>query len=180
MSSKPKPMTGAQSESLRLLWEKHHRFMLFVANRMVAKSDDADDVVQNVLLKLIRQIDRLSSMPDAELKRYLAAAIRHEAIDRGVYQQRHPSVDETQLTQLPGGLDTEGMVMLREEAARVLDMLRSLPEKEQAALRMKRLGGASDRQIADALGIAEASVPQYVRRARQKLMDRFGRREEES
>lgn len=184
LRSKEKPLTAAQTEALRRLWEQYHRFMLFIANRMMEKSEDADDVVQDVLLKLSRQIDRLSELPDAETKRYLAVSIRHEAINRGTYLQRRTSavtdIDEAKLEQIPDTKDTEHMVMLRNDAERVLAIIRSLPEKEQAALRMKRIGGASDREIAGVLGIAESSVAQYVRRAQQKVAARFGRKEEGS
>lgn len=184
MLSKERPLTDAQSEALRQLWEHYHRFMLFIANRMVEKSDDADDVVQNVLLKLSRQIDRLSELTDAEKKRYLATAIRHEAINRGVYLQRRTSavadIDEAKLEQIPDTKDTEHIVMLRDDAAHVLDIIRSLPGKEQSALRMKKISRASDREIASVLGIAESSVAQYVRRAQQKVIAIFSRKEEGS
>ena len=184
MLSKEKPLTDAQSEALRQLWEQYHRFMLFIANRMVEKSDDADDIVQNVLLKLSRQIDRLNDLTDVEMKRYLATAIRHEAINRGVYLQRRTSavadIDKAKLEQIPDTRDTEHIVMLRDDVAQVLDIIRSLPEKEQSALRMNKIGMASDWEIAGVLGIAESSVAQYVRRAQQKVIDIFGRKEEES
>lgn len=182
MHSKDRPLTKAQSEALRRLWEKYHRFMLFIADRTVEKTEDADDTVQNVMLKLARHIDRLGELPDAEMKRYLATAIRHEAINRGTELRRRaslvPSVEEENPEQIPGPENTERTVMLRDDAARVLELIRSLPEKEQVALRMKKLGGASDREIAEALGIAESGVAQYVRRARQKVAALFGGKEE--
>ena len=182
MHSKDRPLTKAQSEALCRLWEKYHRFMLFIADRTVEKTEDADDAVQNVMLKLARQIDRLGELPDAEMKRYLATAIRHEAINRGTELRQRASLtscmEEENPEQIPGPENTERTVMLRDDAARVMALIRSLPEKEQAALRMKKLGGASDREIAEALGIAESGVAQYVRRARQKVAALFLGKEE--
>ncbi len=182
--SKIKPLSDTQSEALCLLWEKYHRFMLYIANQVVENSDDTDDVVQNVLLKLTRQIERLSELTDAEMKRYLAAAIRHEAINLGIYLQRRKAavadINEERLEQIPDAKDTEHIVMLRHDTAKVLDIIRSLPEKEQKALRMKKIGKASDQDIAKAIGIAESSVAQYVRRAQQKVIRRFSGKGEES
>lgn len=184
MLSKGEPITNAQSEAMRQLWEQYHRFMLFIANRMVEKSDDADDVVQDVLLKLIRQIDQLIKLSDSEKKRYLATAIRHEAINHGLYVQsrvsRFTDMDEARLEQIPDNRDTEHIVTLRDEAAQVLDIICTLSEKEQTALRMKRIVGASDREIAAVLGISESSVAQYVRRAQQKVIDKYNRKGKDS
>ncbi len=87
-------------------------------------------------------------------------------------------IDKTKLEQIPDTKNTEHIVILRDDASRVLDIIHSLPEKEQTALRMKKIDMASDREIAGVLGIAESSVAQYVRRAKQKVAARFSSKED--
>ena len=77
------------------------------------------------------------------------------------------------------GKNTEEIVILREEIRKVQKLISRIPLSEQRALRMKKICGASDREIAEALGISINSVSQYVRRAQKKLLRMYQDEEEE-
>ena len=70
-------------------------------------------------------------------------------------------------------------MILREEIRKVQRLISRLPAAEQQALRMKKVGNATDAEIAEALGISENSVSQYVRRAQKKLLVMYQEEEAE-
>ncbi|MCQ2458167.1 MAG: sigma-70 family RNA polymerase sigma factor [Clostridia bacterium] len=176
-------MGDRQVDSLQSLWEKYGRYMLAVANRCCASPDEADDVVQNVVVRLAGQADRIVNLPDMEIRKYLARAVRNEAINRGLFNKKQIAVTDTISSEAaqnkPDSTNTEETVILREEIRKVQTLISRLPAAEQQALRMKKVSNATDAEIAEAIGISENSVSQYVRRAQKKLLVMYQEEEAE-
>ena len=176
-------MDDHQTNSLQALWEKYGRYMLAVANRCCASPDEADDVVQNVVVRLAGQGDRVMDLPDLEIRKYLARAVRNEAINRGLFNKKQIDITDSIGSDIAQNktdpMNTEEKVILREEIRKVQRLIGRLPVAEQQALRMKKVSNATDAEIAKALGISENSVSQYVRRAQKKLLVMYQEEEAE-
>lgn len=176
-------MDDHQINSLQSLWEKYGRYMLAVANRCCTSPDEADDVVQNVVVRLAGQAGHIVTLQDMEIRKYLARAVRNEAINRGLFNKKQIAITDTISLETaqnrPDPANTEETVILREEIRKVQILISRLPAAEQQALRMKKVSNASDAEIAKVIGISENSVSQYVRRAQKKLLVMYQEEEAE-
>ena len=73
------------------------------------------------------------------------------------------------LRRIPDPESVEKKVLLLEELNRLRELLHELPRREQEILRMKYQQGMKQKDIAQALGIAETTVATYLLRARDHL-----------
>jgi RNA polymerase sigma-70 factor (ECF subfamily) len=62
-----------------------------------------------------------------------------------------------------------------EEEERVMEMIRTLPDKQQTILRMKHIDGMEVSEIARTTGMTEEAVRQNLSRARRRIISLFNR-----
>ena len=164
-------------EDMEWLWNQYLRYMMAVALRLCPHSDEAEDMVMLSVIRLSNHVHDLKCMDVQAQKMYIAKTIRTTVINHSRnncwLQQNTVELTPELAEQIPSPEGTEHTVLLREEVLRVRRFLAQMPPKQVHALRMKTIGNATDAQVAKVLGIAESSVPQYVRRARLALYSRF-------
>jgi RNA polymerase sigma-70 factor, ECF subfamily len=159
------------------LMRQYERLVLVTALRLVGNLADAQDVSQEVFLKLYRNLNKGGAQEAAISWLYRVTVNACHDLRR----KRRPeeSVD------LAGGLADTGEdphdALATSERARVLELsLRMLGEKERAALVLRDLEGLSTEEVARALGSSEATIRSHISKARVKVkgfVDRyFGRR----
>jgi len=134
-----------------------------IARRYGLSADAAEDVAQEVMLKLWALHERLS----AESMQALATvATRNQCID----QLRSRKT-------IPLDADIAGEEERRIEATDELAWLESqmsrLPGTEYQVLRLRQVEGRPAAEIARLLGIAESSVPVLLSRARRNLLKKI-------
>ena len=130
----------------------------------IGAAPEADDLVQNALLRVHRGLDDLKR-PD-RFKAFAMKAALFELQDyyRGRYTSREALFDPDLPT--PGSVEAED-VGLRVDLERALE---ALTEHARAILEMRELGYPYA-EIADALDTTEAAVKMQVKRAFEKLRD---------
>ncbi len=109
--------------------------LLQLAIRYLNNGDDAEDVVQDTLLKLWFLRDRLDDYRSVDS---LASVItRHLAISciRG---RRSGMVDIDELYDVKGDESTETKIIREESLKEIFDAISALPDLQQSILRMKR------------------------------------------
>jgi len=127
-------------EALNDLFSRYHRFLHFLACRVLGGREDAQDVVQNCLLRAVRNLQQFNN--DGAFRSWLARILVNEAIDLLRKRRRRPQVsvrrvssDEERdvLDRLPGpGLNPEQALAKKEsilaakEVARLSPPLRSV------------------------------------------------------
>lgn len=144
--------------------------LLRMANRYMEDTDEAEDVVQDVLLKLwfLREkLDRYRSV-DA-----LAIVItKHLCINklRGI---RVETVDLQQGLSIDGGEKADKRLLENEEMQEVLQAIATLPDLQQAVLRMKHIEGFEVEEIARITGSTPVAVRTNLSRARKRIREQF-------
>ena len=140
-----------QNEALRLRPK-----LTAVARRYTDHEADAEDIVQDALLKLWLMHDDLQSPPDG-----LATVLtRNLSIDNQRRKKPHyPTLDVADE-------DTNEDDRI-ERMMRVID---TLPIKQQIILRLRHMDGMSIRDIATLTAHTEAAVRKILSRARQEVM----------
>ena len=129
---------------------------------------DADDVVQEALLKAWRQVGSFDPSR-ASLTTWLHRIVHNQAIDTW---RRRPPTDSMQAEQdehADPHADAERAAVNR-DVWRVLD---ALPERQRAALVLRQLQGFSQREAAAILDVSEDALESLVARARRALRERL-------
>ena len=133
-----------------------------LARRYTDDADDAEDIVQDALLKLWLMHDDLQSPPDG-----LAMVLT-----------RNLSIDHQRRKKLPI-LTPEMVETAYEEDERIERMMRvidTLPGMQQIVLRLRHLEGMEYRDIAHITGTTETAVRKTLSRARKAVAERINKR----
>ena len=124
-------------------------------------SDEAEDVVQDVLLRLWQMRDQLR-MPIEPLARVLT---RNRCID--IVRRKKPAAG------LSMAVFQEEDEALRERIERMMKVIETLPDLQQTILRLRHMEGMEFKEIAELTGSTEAAVRKALSRARQAVRDKF-------
>ncbi|HWC97698.1 MAG TPA: sigma-70 family RNA polymerase sigma factor [Candidatus Sulfopaludibacter sp.] len=153
--------------AFELLMRQHERLVLVTALRLLGNMADAQDVSQEVFLRLYKNLGKLESHHVAGWLYRVTVNASHDL------RRRRPAADPMECAATIPALGNDPQQDATEaERRRVLEMsLRMLSEKERAALVLRDLQGLSTEEVARALGSSEATVRSQVSKARIKVKD---------
>lgn len=142
------------------------------AMRYLSDSDDAEDIAQEVALKLWAMRERLEEYRSVEALALVMArrlCLNHL---RGA-NAATGSIDASPRTEATSGETPESELISQEEAERAWRLMDSLPDAQQAVLRMKHVEGMEVGEIARVTGSSPEAVRQNLSRARRNIMKHF-------
>ena len=158
---------GGDSSALDLLFERHYGTVYRIAWRFCGIQQDAEDVAQEVFVKLVRKLSSFGGK--SSFTTWLYRIVVNTALDfrrkSAATRFRHEDYAEHRLRHNPspsaGGnpIDSEGI-----QAA-----IDKLPEKQKAAILLVFGEGLSHRETSRILGCPEVSVSWRIFQARKKL-----------
>lgn len=132
-----------------------------VAKKYVDDADDAEDVVQDVLLKLWQMREQLHS----PINSLAFKVTRNHAIDL-LRRQRKEKVVETAVTD-------EEQEPKDERIDRIMAIINILPSMQQTVLRLRHMEGMEMSDIAELMGCTEVVVRKTLSRARLKVKEQY-------
>ena len=145
--------------------------LLSMAEKMLHDGDEAEDTVQDVLLKLWLIRDRLDLYHSVDA---LAVAVtKNLCISRLRTRQTSLTVPMDEGMETADNHTPDLPMEERETHAWLVRTVRGLPAGQFAILRMSQTEGMSNRQIAEVLGITETSVRTALCKARHKLLEKL-------
>lgn len=139
------------------------------ARRIVDNPDEAEDVAQDVMLKLWSMRDSLDRYDSVESLGMVMA--RRMALN--VLRARHPSVPVEDCGESPDDLTPEEVMVRRETSTHIDAVLASLPESQQTLIRLRHVDGFDNAAIASILGSSEVAVRTALSRARRRVAEIF-------
>lgn len=145
--------------------------MLATASRYLAK-DSAEDVVQEALLKLFAMRDRLNDSGSVDA--LAMVVVKHLALNTLRYNGRHPMVELKPYMSPDDEADTNGI-----DIRAVLDVVDSLPSKQQMVFRLKHIEAMEVEEIATVAMMSVDAVYQNLSRARRNILEQFKTRQRE-
>ncbi len=152
------------NNSLETIWEQMHgRLCRFVCSRF-ADEADADDILQEVFLKIHANLDSVRDMERMESWIYQIA--RNSIAD--FYRGRRRLVELTEHAVNDEYPEEDAAESL---APSIRDIVQSLPEPYRQALILTEYEGLSQAELARRLGISMSGAKSRVQRARQKIKD---------
>ena len=158
-------------ETLEHIWlDLGSRLRRFVGKR-VADADAADDITQDVLLKVQTQLDTLP--PDDKLPAWVFAVARNAIVDH--YRARavrdHADIATAEPSDESASDDGERQAAIRELAPCLMRMVEQLPEPYREAMKLADFEGLSQQEVADRTGVSLSGAKSRVQRARRQLRE---------
>ena len=133
--------------------------MMNVARRYLA-DDDAEDTVQDALLRLWQMVDKLR-MP---LDGLASVLVRNLCVDKE--RRRHRTLALTEA----GDNENNGQ---DERIERMMGIIESLPSLQQTILRLRHMEGMEMKDIAEIIGSSEVALRKALSRARQAVRQQY-------
>lgn len=147
----------------------HGRFLYTVAFRLTGNDADAQDLVQEVLLRVRRGLE--SYRPMGSLEGWLSRITTNAFLDEVRRRRRRPTValpDDPDRV-LAGGDDAEMALAATTLPDDVQDALRNLPDDFRAAVVLCDVVGLSYEEIAAQLAVPVGTVRSRIHRGRALL-----------
>ena len=157
------------------LFETYQTEALRAAYLICGNRADAEDVVQDVFLRLAEKFTEISQKDCHKLDAWCVITGRNRAIDL-LRRQREVPAEPDDTDPDPAPVPEDAVAQL-ESAERLMRLVAALPDRYGAPLRLLAQG-YTYREIAAALEISGAAVRQRVRRGRALLWKELQRDEE--
>jgi RNA polymerase sigma-70 factor (ECF subfamily) len=161
---------------------RHTRKVFGLAYRFTGRSEEAEDLTQEVFVKVYQTLHRYREA-DGPFGAWLMAVARNHAIDhyrRGKQERLRRAEDPVVLETAPSREEHPVEGLERERRARLVHQgLRALPQDLRAPLVLCDLQGLPYEEIARSLGLPLGTVKSRINRARLELAKRLLRRRAE-
>ena len=164
-------LSSGESAAFEALLRTHEVMVARTALRLTGNRQDAQDAAQEVFLRLHRSLGRIDDTRN--LPGWLYRVTVNVCRDILSKRRNTDSLDDVQVA-VPSC--TEADLGRRQQLQLVEDALRTLPEKERAAVTLRDIEGLSTREVAEILGSSEATVRSQISAARTKIRKMLRRR----
>jgi RNA polymerase sigma-70 factor (ECF subfamily) len=152
------------------LARRHATAALRVARVMTGGSSDAEDVVQEAMVKAYRALDRFRA--ESPLRPWLLRIVANEARNRRRSTGRRTRLAErvgTLSAPLVAAPSVEGRAVADDGARRMLAAVARLRDQDREVIALRYFAGLSEAEMAEALGVARGTVKSRLARALGRL-----------
>ena len=164
-------LAAGDVRALELLYERYGSLAYSVSMRVLGDPGKAEDVVQDVFLKLWTNAARFDS-GRGSLRTWLLSAVRNRSIDylrgRGAHERSEKEIPE-HVQSAGQGSDPWREVSLAMERDAVLQAVDSLPVEQRQAVELAYFGGYSMPEIAEMIRVPLSTVKGRMRLGMEKL-----------
>lgn len=156
---------GGDTNALANIYDRYSRLVYSVALRVLRDTGRAEDVLQEVFLKLLRRPESFCPTRGT-LAPWLSVMARNRAID----VLRHRPIDEDIADfQLQGPMDVGAEVETSVLVGKVRELLTKVPSEQLEVLEMAFFQGLTHTEIAAATGLPLGTIKSRIRSALQIL-----------
>jgi RNA polymerase sigma factor (sigma-70 family) len=155
---------GGDERAFAAIFRRYHQSLYRFCLAIVGNPEDAQDALQNTMIKVLRALPGEERQID--LKPWLYRIAHNESID---LLRRRRETRELDVEQVAPGYGLAEDVATRERLRRLVIDLKELPERQREVLVMRELAGLSFDEIGTAVGTSDAVARQTLFEARQSL-----------
>lgn len=163
--------TAGEASAIRWIYDRHARFVAAVAGRYVANDEDAKDVVQEALVRILTSLGSFYYRGPGSLRRWMARIAVNEALKYLKAASRLSFTDLDIIAETAGAEDDPPPDEL--SADTVYEQIRRLPDGYRTVFNLYVVEGMSHREIAAELGISEGTSASQLHRAKALLASRL-------
>ena len=155
-----------------VIMDRYRRKVFNVAYKFVGRHDEAEDLTQEIFLKVFKALDTFDRR--ANFTTWIISISRNLCIDhyRRVRKERDTvdrRVDASELSPASGGLDAFARLERFDRRTLLRDALAALPETLRTAVVLRDLQELSYQEIAGRLGLPDGTVKSRINRGRHEL-----------
>ena len=164
-------VAGGREDALAELFDRHAPLLQALAQRILPRREDAEEVVQEAFTHLWREAERYDPARSS-VGTWLVLIARSRAIDRlrqGRARDRALAALGSEDPPLHTSPEGVGSVLTSERRRRVDEELGNLPAEQRAVVEMAFYGGLTQSEIAAATGIPLGTVKTRTLLAMRKL-----------
>ena len=169
-------LKAGKADAYKMLYEGYNRQIYNIALGFLPNQEDAEDIVQEVLIEIYRAAPAFRG--DAKLSTWVYRITVNKSLE--LIRKRKRKKRFAFLTSLaPGeGVDAKdnvkmnhpGLKLENKERAEVLyQAIESLSENQKIAFTLSQIDGMSYQEIQDTMGLSKSSVESLIFRARTNL-----------
>jgi RNA polymerase sigma factor (sigma-70 family) len=145
--------------------------MYRIAYRVVKNEEEAQDVVQDTLVKIWKIREKLADIENVDA--YCMMITRNIGIDK-IRSRKMDTTDISEQYDLQSSApDPERLSIVRDELRIVKAIIQELPENHRTVLELRDIEGHSYKEIAEMTGYNLDKVKVYLHRARLKLKEQL-------
>lgn len=144
--------------------------LLFYAQRLLSDKDDAEDVIQEVYLKLWYMRDKLDQYDNVAA---LSMTITKHLCLNKLKSYRRNTEEVNERTLIDENVTPYHSLERKDNVEHVMRIIDHLPDVQQNILRMKHIEGLEVEEIADLTGSTPGAIRMNLSRARKKVKELF-------
>lgn len=171
------PVARAEDEiqaAITALVHEYSTTLYRVAYSVTRNASEAEDVVQETFLRVLRHKNKLAELRDARV--WLVRITWNLVLDRKRRSKTRPETQDIEdvVRILPAAdLSADRAMIADQRHARILSLIDELPAKEREVLLLSAIEELSTVQIAMVLGTTESTVRSRIFRARRELASKL-------
>jgi len=149
----------------------HHRLLYRVAYQLTGNAQDAEDLLQDLYLKLWQKRDDL---PDEAMNEaYLVTMIRRLYIDQRRLKHLDASAELKNEDGPPDERSLDRQIDAKDEAQQMEGLINRLPERDSKIIQMHLVEDRSYEEIERDTGLSQGNIRIIVMRTKKKLKQQF-------
>ena len=149
----------------------HHRLLYRVAYQLTRNAQDAEDLLQDLYLKLWQKRDDL---PDEAMKEaYLATMMRNLFVDQRRLKHVDASAELKNEDGPPDERSLDRQIDARDEVRQMEGLISELSERDAKIIQMHLVDDCSYEEIERDTGLSQGNIRIIVMRTKKKLKQQF-------
>lgn len=162
-----------ERQQIEDLYNKHRYHCLHIARRYAHSEEDAEDMVQDVFVRVIKHKDEYLYLDEEEFKALLVTITKNLGIDIKRREKRHAIIEQEYGFQInTRAMPTETVVLIQEDYKRVMEEIDKLSEADQLIMYYRSLS-IPVQTIAEMMDMPFKTVETKLYRIRKKLKEKL-------
>jgi len=167
---------GGDEYAFEELVGRYKNLVYSVVLRMVNDAEEANDIAQEVFIKVYSNLDKYSS--EFKFSTWIIRIATNTVIDfRRKKKQEFVSIDEME-AELPDIVTPENSYVEKEQKSQLINAINSLPDMYKMPIVLYHLEGMSYQEISSILGVSMSKIKNRIFRGRKLLKDELIKRKE--
>lgn len=149
-------------KAFTIFYKKYHPKLLTFALRFLPSLQDAEDVVSEVMIKLLKQRKRLSTIANGE--GYLYQAVKNQSLNhlKKNHQRHFLSFEVEEATQIASGIQPIHLLLEGELMACITQTVNAMPPQRKLIYNMIKNDGLKCKMVADLLEVSDKTVKKHL------------------
>ena len=158
--------TDRDKQKVQQVYEQYYGLMMYIASRYYSQRDDAEDIVHDAIVKIIKHLACIDVDDAVRTKAYCVTVVKHTALDR-LKAKENNVISMEDFQEEP--VQANDFAIDKDTYADLVRAIRALGDPYRIVLTLKYVNDMTDKEIAALLGISEKTVSVRLTRGRQKL-----------